>query len=112
LRDAGHEIVDWKITAEDIQEIMAVAGLLFADGGHWIHKIVTPTGEPISPDMAWYGKGKAKTIFELHEMHILRDNVRMKWFEKWNAIGGLDGLLCKGPEDPPPVEHALIECSF
>jgi amidase len=95
-KNAGHDIVDFPLSADEMQEAMRIAfGLVYADGGNWVHKVIDHTGEPMSPEMAIFGQGKPKKIFELHEHHVLRDVLRMKWLEKWNSIDELDGILSK-----------------
>lgn len=96
LRDAGHEILDWKISPEEIQELVEVAfGIFLSDGGQWLRKVLEPTGEPIPSGLVWLDKSSPKTIFEMHELHVMRDKIRMDWFAKWDSFKDIDGILRK-----------------
>ncbi|OOQ84519.1 acetamidase [Penicillium brasilianum] len=105
LRDAGHEIVDWKISPEEIQELVEVAfGIFLSDGGQWLRKVLEPTSEPIPSGLSWHDKSSPKTIFEMHELHVMRDKIRMEWFAKWDSFKEIDGILL--PTSPYSIpEH-------
>ncbi|KAJ5623265.1 hypothetical protein N7490_011870 [Penicillium lividum] len=93
LKKAGHEIVEWKMTPEDWKELMEIGmGIFLADAGNWLKKPLA-NGEPMPANLIFPLEGTPKTLVELHELHVLRDQLRMKWFQKWKSIEGLDGIL-------------------
>ncbi|KAJ6013358.1 acetamidase [Penicillium herquei] len=109
LKEAGHEIIDWKVSAEDMQDMADMSFSIFlADSGNWLKKVLEPTGEPVPPGMLWPITGSPKTLIELQEFHVWRDNVRMKWLQKWNSFEGLDGVLI--PTSPYGIpEHGKFK---
>ncbi|KAJ5636995.1 acetamidase [Penicillium lividum] len=111
LKAAGHKIVEFPITKEEMEAVDISFGLFLADAGNWVKTALGNTGEPVPPDLTFPLEGTPKTLFELHKLHLLRDNLRMKWFKKLNSIEGLDGILI--PTTPYSIpEYGGIKYSY
>lgn len=96
LKAAGHELVDWKPTNHT--EILTMLRRMFVvDGAKSIRKLLEPTGEPFRPEMEAYEKSQEIGVYEMWQLQTERSELQKNYLDQWNAVGGLDGILCRSP---------------
>lgn len=96
LKAAGHEIIEWDPTYHAEAETL-VRQLWGGDGGKSIRSLLEPTGEPFRPEMKAYEKATESSVYEMWQRHAARSELQRKYLERWNAVDGLDGILCWRP---------------
>ena len=71
LAAAGHEVLAWP--ADDHAEAMGLMAKLFvADGGQSIKSILEASGEPLRPEMQFYGQVNDTGVYELWQLQKQR----------------------------------------
>lgn len=94
LRAAGHEIVKWN--PEEHKRILTLLRRLFvADGAKSIRGLLEPTNEPFRPEMPSYEESVELGVHEMWQIQAERSELQKHYLDRWNAMGGLDGLICR-----------------
>ncbi|OJJ05542.1 hypothetical protein ASPVEDRAFT_174586 [Aspergillus versicolor CBS 583.65] len=93
LRAAGHEIVEWDpVEHEKINRLLR--RLFVADGAKSIRGLLEPTNEPFRPEMRAYQDSVELGVHEMWNIQATRSDLQKRYLDQWNAIEGLDGLIC------------------
>lgn len=93
LEAAGHEIITWAST-EHMEMLVLLGGIFLADGGRSVRKLLEPTGEPFRPEMKPYEEANEKSVYDLWQMHVNRNNLCKSYLDRWNETG-IDTILCE-----------------
>lgn len=93
LEVAGHEIITWAST-EHMEMLVLLGGIFLADGGRSVRKLLEPTGEPFRPEMKPYEEANEKSVYDLWQMHVNRNNLCKSYLDRWNETG-IDTILCE-----------------
>lgn len=96
LRTAGHEIVEWD-SAEHDRAHALLRQCFNADGAKSISDLLRPTNEPFPARLSVYGKSVELGVHEMWQVQAERNELSKRYLDQWNAIGGLDGLICRMP---------------
>ncbi|KAF2455595.1 fatty-acid amide hydrolase [Lineolata rhizophorae] len=93
LRKAGHDIVDWDPKMHS-QAAKILGRMFLADGGKSIRKILEPYEEPFRPEMIAYSIATELGTYDMWQLHQERTELCKLYLDQWNAVGGLDAILC------------------
>ncbi len=93
LRAAGHEIVEWD-PAENEEANSLLRQLFVADGAKSIRGLLEPTNEPFRPEMQSYEDSVERGVHEMWKIQATRSELQKRYLDRWQAIEGLDGLIC------------------
>lgn len=94
LRAAGHEIVEWD-PAEHLQALSLLRRLFVTDGAKSIRGLLEPTNEPFRPEMREYKESVELGVHKMWQMQAERSDLQKRYLDRWNSMGGIDGLLCR-----------------
>ena len=94
LKAAGHDIVEWNPT-EHKQAGILLRRMFVADGAKSIRGLLEPTKEPFRPEMSSYKNSVELGVHEMWQVQAERSELQKRYLDRWNAIGGLDGILCR-----------------
>lgn len=93
LRAAGHEIVEWD-PAEHEEANSLLRQLFVADGAKSIRGLLERTNEPFRPEMQSYEDSVERGVHEMWKIQATRSELQKRYLDRWQAIEGLDGLIC------------------
>ncbi|EEP83009.1 conserved hypothetical protein [Uncinocarpus reesii 1704] len=106
LRNAGHEVVDWAPIDHD-KAADILDRFFLSDGGRSVQKLLSLSDEPIRPEMERYGRAVDSGVYELWQLHTIRNKLQKDYLDRWNAAG-LDAIIC--PTCPfAAVEHTKFK---
>ncbi|KAM3447046.1 hypothetical protein MY3296_009090 [Beauveria thailandica] len=91
LRQAGHDVVDWRPT-DMLQSLTMIGKFFLADGAAAIRKELERTGEPWRPEMEAYRHAQPMSVYDVWKLQTERTAFQNANLDRWNDAG-LDGLL-------------------
>ena len=91
VRDAGHEVIDWNPPSHRTLVDTAMDSWIF-DGGKDVHSAFALSGEPMSPQVAYYGSLKKEfSGSEIAAVNVELRRLKKEYMDYWNSTSSKTG---------------------
>ncbi|KAI0527721.1 amidase [Xylaria bambusicola] len=91
LKAAGHEVTEWSLETHETG-LKILLRMFVADGGKSVARELEKTGEPLRPEMSYFGNIPELGAFDYWQLHLERTKFQKEYLDRWRKAG-IDAIL-------------------